>query len=330
MVYLFRNRWVFGLLAVVGAVSSAVAQTPSAYKPDQHIMIKLGDKPERRCVVVSVKAQPDGLVEYQLKAIDNGETLTVFDRPGTVLAKPLPTVDPNAPKPQSSQSDPLLASSIRRPSTGFERPTSAQLAASPFLTQPRTTAPSATEPLPSGIKKTVVVYREPRTKQELVAQQPVELPPSTIASQPKPTPDPVPVQQARTPLVNTTMSDPVSMGFVIPVSNASTTPKTKQYEREDRIVMLGERLRNELKPSARELAAEALAEGAGADSAAVRSQLLTAAANDPAATVRATCVRCLVKIGVRDQALAALILTAKQDPDARVRIEIDRAEELLK
>lgn len=298
MVHRIRRRWLAVALTFAGAVSQAHADTAGAYKPDQHIIVRMGAKGDRRCVVVAVKPQADGSVEYRMKAVDNGEVLTIYDRPGAT-AKPLPAA---------------LAGPAPKPT----------LATGPLMTfaKPAETVPPAKVPDSPRAQPTVVVRRDPPRPATPVLTD-VAMPPSLIGTTLMKA-DPAPA--ARVPTPKLAMSEPVSMGFVIPVNNSQGTPKAKNFDREERIVTLAEKLKNELRPSAREMAAESLAEGAGAESAAVRSPLLTAAANDPSANVRATCVRCLAKIGVRDNAFSAMIANGKLDPDVRVRIEIDRAE----
>jgi hypothetical protein len=53
--------------------------------------------------------------------------------------------------------------------------------------------------------------------------------------------------------------------------------------------------------------------------------LTQAAREDPAATVRAACVRGLVKLNVHTEPVLATLRTLKSDQDARVRQEADAA-----
>lgn len=305
MVHLIRRRWLAAALTLAGAVSPANAD---AYKPDQHIIVRMGAKGDRRCVVVAVKPQADGSVEYRMKAVDNGEVLTIYDRPGAT-AKLLPAALAGLAPMPTLATGPLMT---------FGKPD-----AKPAETVPPAKVPETPRALP-----TVVIRRDPPRPAAPVLVD-VVMPPSLIGSTLMKA-DPAPLTAARVPALKPAMSEPVSMGFVIPVNNSQATPKAKNFDREERVVTLVEKLKTELRPSVRELAAESLAEGAGAESAAVRSPLLTAAANDPSANVRATCVRCLAKIDVRDNAFSAMIANGKLDPDVRVRIEIDRAEDRAK
>src|SRR5262249_2558495 len=81
-------------------------------------------------------------------------------------------------------------------------------------------------------------------------------------------------------------------------------------------------LKDALQPSERQTAAEALIEGATGRSPEVRTALLTAVQQDPAATVRAACLRCLAKQGIRDQVYRDALAAAQRDQDMRVREEL--------
>jgi hypothetical protein len=82
-------------------------------------------------------------------------------------------------------------------------------------------------------------------------------------------------------------------------------------------------LKDALKPSERELAAMQLASMNGPT---VKTALLTAAKEDPAATVRACCLKSLVKIAPHDGAVKKALAEACDDADAKVR---NQATELL-
>ncbi|WP_020468339.1 HEAT repeat domain-containing protein [Zavarzinella formosa] len=362
-----RSRWLATALAFAGIAFQSRADAPVAYKPDQHIIVRIGTKGDRRCVIIAAKPQADGTIEYRMKAIDNGEVLTIYDRPGSGATRPLPAESASQPKPSVS-SDPLLASSLRQP-TGAKN---ADPAKSDDVSKPGDTALATAPTKRDGplhrLQELIPIGSKNQERPAPGVQTPVIVTRANPIRQPQPVPtdmmksasnigtamidgtggmpgktistassgtamvvgEPAPLNMVRRPAALPAVAEPVSLGFVIPVNNSQTTPKARNYEREERIVSLGDKLKNALQPSARENAAELLTEGVGADSAAVRSLLLTAAANDPSANVRATCVRCLVKIGVRDTPFLALLATGKQDPDVRVRLEIDRAEEMLK
>lgn len=88
-------------------------------------------------------------------------------------------------------------------------------------------------------------------------------------------------------------------------------------------------LKEALGPSEREQAAHALANGPRAAYADSVALLLESAEHDPAATVRAACVRCLVKMNVKTPAASALVNRLKADADPRVRTEAEWAQSVL-
>jgi hypothetical protein len=84
-------------------------------------------------------------------------------------------------------------------------------------------------------------------------------------------------------------------------------------------------LRDALYPSQREYAAEALAALDWRTHPQVFDALLTAARDDPAATVRMTCVRCLSSMNVNSSLVAMTFESLKSDSDPRVRNEVEQA-----
>jgi hypothetical protein len=84
-------------------------------------------------------------------------------------------------------------------------------------------------------------------------------------------------------------------------------------------------LHGALLPSQRELAAERLADLDWRTSPQVVDALVTAAHADPAATVRAGCVRSLAKMKVNTVPVVAAVEGLKRDADPRVRLEAEEA-----
>jgi HEAT repeats len=85
-------------------------------------------------------------------------------------------------------------------------------------------------------------------------------------------------------------------------------------------------MRDSVYPSYREWAVEALAtSGNNSRNPQVVDALVAAARNDPAATVRAACVRCLAKMRVNTAPAVMTIQGLKADPDPRVRSAVDQA-----
>ena len=85
-------------------------------------------------------------------------------------------------------------------------------------------------------------------------------------------------------------------------------------------------LRDSLYPSQREWAAESLAalHGSQAQPEVVQG-LVTAAKEDPAPSVRACCVRSIVQLRINTMPAVAVVQGLKDDPDPRVRREVEQA-----
>jgi hypothetical protein len=84
-------------------------------------------------------------------------------------------------------------------------------------------------------------------------------------------------------------------------------------------------LRDSLYPSQREWAADSLAMVDWRTHPQVVQALMTAAKEDPAATVRAGCVRCLAKLNVNTMPVVTAVQALRSDTDPRVRQEAEQA-----
>jgi hypothetical protein len=88
-------------------------------------------------------------------------------------------------------------------------------------------------------------------------------------------------------------------------------------------------LRDSLYPSQREWAAESMAAVDWRNHPQVVQSLTTAAKDDPAATVRAGCVRCLAKMKANTVPVVTVMRDLRRDPDPRVRQEAEQALSVL-
>jgi HEAT repeats len=88
-------------------------------------------------------------------------------------------------------------------------------------------------------------------------------------------------------------------------------------------------LRDSLYPSQREQAAERMCAYDWRANQQVAAALITAAQDDPAATVRMQCIHCLARMRVNSPAALKAIRSLRSDPDSRVRQEADHAEATL-
>jgi hypothetical protein len=84
-------------------------------------------------------------------------------------------------------------------------------------------------------------------------------------------------------------------------------------------------LRNSIYPSEREWAADCLATVDGRSNPQVVQSLLAAAREDPAATVRASCIRNLARMNVPPQMVLTALQSLKADPHPLVQQAIDQA-----
>jgi hypothetical protein len=84
-------------------------------------------------------------------------------------------------------------------------------------------------------------------------------------------------------------------------------------------------LQNSLLPSRREMAAEILSSLDSHQESTIIPALLQAAGADPAPTVRAACVHCLVKMNANSPEVVSVLMNLKADPDLRVRREANQA-----
>src|SRR5205814_10099220 len=105
------------------------------------------------------------------------------------------------------------------------------------------------------------------------------------------------------------------------VSGASAMPEKLQQ--------METALRDSLYPSQREWAAEGLAAMDWRAHPQVVQCLATAAKEDPAPAVRATCVRCLASMKVNTVPVITIVRSLKDDKDPRVRQEAERALSVL-
>ena len=292
------------------------ADVTVASRPKQQIVLKIEGKPDRRCTVVSFTPQADGALLYRLKALDNGEEFVVEDRPNTKAAKPTKESDTQAQVPTG---DPLLGGHESPSKTLVNQPTKM-----PKEPVPLQQVPAHTQ-APVLAKQTPTLPPEPAPLNHPAVRAPETLV-STLPT--PPTTDPVALNAGlKIPTSPPSGADPVPVGYAIPTNPSATrTP----FAGDARLLELRNELHNALRPSHREHAAEELAELSGSESPEVRTLLINAVVEDPSPTVRATCLRCLHKIGVRDRVYTSLLVLAERDPDERVRGEVARLKALEK
>ncbi|MCE9529841.1 MAG: hypothetical protein K8T89_01670, partial [Planctomycetes bacterium] len=125
------------------------------------------------------------------------------------------------------------------------------------------------------------------------------------------------------PVLNDPLSLPTSRNM--PGAGYPTVAIEKQ-----RMLEMMETLKHALRPSERMTAAEDLAKGPFSRGADVHDALLLAAQEDPAGIVRATCIRCLSKLGVRDHKFMTLLAESQEDENPDIRDEAKYAMQKVK
>lgn len=294
------------LAAIVGLGWNATlthAESGPSYTLHQIVMVKQNGKADRSCEVIAVDRQPDGHYVYKLKVKENGQILTIHDAPPST---PTPTNTAKAPEVPTPPPAPLATAT-----TKVQR--------RPLETAPAQTVRSVV-PLPAmpweGSGLSLFPNGTPTTG---------ERPGLARNGRPEPAVLPIIIRRPANPIQEPPiLAQMPEIPTLPPIGSTPTIVQTKQ----EQIDKLGATLRDALLPSHREEAAEQLAESSVASSLAVRSLLMTAAGSDPAGSVRACCIRCLAKIGVRDAGYEALLNAAKNDPHPRVREELQLVQAL--
>ena len=329
--------------------------------PDQVVMLERKRcKPDRRCLVISAKKQQDGSTAYRVKALDNGEIMTIYDRKPKEPAKlPIASVSVT-PSTTRTYSDPQAMQGIKTP------PDVGQTSMpKPAIPQPVAQAPPKTSFFDRFFSKSPPSTPQQASTCTTCKAQPAVPPSSTCASCKNGQPQSVTMTAQTTnklpanstaapgratisameppvvaPPVVVVPSEPLPVGFgpQLPMIAAQMRPQYVEptpirYEapvdpvrqaiaqEQQRTMELKDALKSAERPSHRITAAEELCSGNRAQTADVRAAIMMAAQDDPAGCVRAACIRCLSHQGVRDTAFMTLLVSAQSDKDASVREE---------
>jgi hypothetical protein len=114
---------------------------------------------------------------------------------------------------------------------------------------------------------------------------------------------------------------PAAPAMTLPATTSDKVATPRLDDEQGQFLELKQMLVTAVTPSQRIAAAEAMLMLAPGRLEELRSVLLTAAQDDPAGCVRATCVHCLSKLRTRDQAFQSLLNAAQEDEDGEVREE---------
>jgi len=328
-----------------GTSGAAVrAEKPVPKVEEQVVIIRESGKPDRHCVLVTLKTMADGSRTYVVKANDTGELLTI-DQKGNVepdQGPPIKSADelklvesfdpPKQPKPSAEApiASPAASVAVESVSPESNLPRLKERAVDPLLNPPSidsirtpvSSKPKHVEPKPprkgfiqsffsmdlqSGCDSTCGVC-------ESVVTAPVPL----IAQ----TAEPLPVKGMAMiePPGRSIVADPAPAMIAEPLMvTAGMNLADKGDPDWKKLAELRETLVHGLRPTQRMAAAEDMIAIAPGRLQEVRAALMTAAQEDPAGCVRAACVHCLSKLRTRDQAYINLLDVAQEDEDAEVR-----------
>lgn len=325
-------------LSAADTVTTPVVSPKAPYQPEQTILLKQVDKPDRLCKIMSVSKRADGVWACVVRTADTNEIMTILDpRPAVVAIEaeaPKPTV---AKKPEAitirvaeKDESPVRVASMKTGDAPAAMPVApsapGQVISSRVIKSevcesckpgdikvvaaPKAAKVAKAAPTPV-VKVAPVVVAAP-AKAIVVVETPKEVVGSASISMPAPVPAPVIVAPVASVL-------PVSAS----VPEALTMPTAAELGRmpvAERVSTCLKVIETALKPSDRELACEYLS-GSYAASKEVRSALMATAAGDPAPSVRATCIRCLSKCSPNEPGFAKVVEEACKDANVRIREE---------
>jgi len=131
-----------------------------------------------------------------------------------------------------------------------------------------------------------------------------------------PLPQMPPAQAPQMPPAQAPQTSPAAAPSVVQTSLTVPQPQT---------IWALQALRDAVLPSEREMAVDQLRQCDWKNQPEVVEALTKAAKSDPAATVRAACVRALVRMKVNTVPVVAVLMAMKNDTDLRVRQEVEQA-----
>jgi hypothetical protein len=150
--------------------------------------------------------------------------------------------------------------------------------------------------------------------------------PGNAFSPPYPNVGPPPSMQQAPPITNRGSSQLAMVDRRQPTLPAQAPMQMDQLSSASNTPQLLAVLRDSLYPSQREMAVESLAGQRGAQAQPqIVQALLSAAKNDMAATVRASCVRAIAQLQINTVPAVTVVQSLKNDPDPRVRREVEQA-----
>lgn len=308
---------------------------PAALKPEtvvkteiKIIMVREPGRPDRKCLLTDQKKLPNGSTVYVLKALDNGEIMTISHDPKGETQRtddqksasaPSDLVPPTPGKPMMPTAQPAQTAkpeSEKKP--GFMK---RLFSKEPVDSKPKPPVAAMPPSNPVLLPALPIAPERPMapvvaTAQALDVKVPESNNPGVAKVDLRTSLTPVAVKSTEPPLT----IDPSS------VSQASVGPMPRSLDPQAmKVKGLMESLKNGELPSLRMIAAEDLLHNVPGHMEAIRGALLTAAEEDEAGCVRAACIRCLSKLGTRDESFRTLLESAQDDSDEDVREEAEYA-----
>lgn len=321
-----RRVWALAAASVLSGWANAQTPTtpatnvpaPNASKdaaPEPGVMVlRTAGQPDRKVKVLKSTKQPDGRVITEVKDMTTGETMLVADRaPGGKNDAVAQDVKPTASmvaKPSS------LAADLKTPPTTL-LPKAKSRDTDPLLNAPKSSSPAAmtasAAPLPAD---PVVPDSKPMTQTNAKPAAKSMVMPSAIAPKAQTVPVPMPRTQAPALLPMKAVASANSpIHVVLPVGYVPAEFRMKDETAQDVAA-----LQSASRPSVRQDAATALAEGRYGSRMEVKTILANTAMHDPAPVVRAHCITCLGKLGFTTPEYLGYLRQCSADTDSDVKL----------
>lgn len=252
--------------ATKAAATTAGTSPPQATEPGTMVLRTKG-QPDRKVVILKSTKSDNGRVFTEVRDVATGETFLVADQ-STGGTKDVPAKNPNAmmPKPEAKKA-----------------------AAAPPKAKPREGDPLLTT---SKAKDAPASKSKPVAAAPVAKSEPKKLPASAMNADKNGMPSPFAADKPQPVMMPKVAgaNDPIHV--VLPVGYV---PPEFRMKAETADAMTA--LQSAVRPTARQDAATALAEGRYADKMEIKMALAQSAMHDPAPVVRAHCIDCLSKLG---------------------------------
>lgn len=251
----------------------AAAQSPATPKTQQApepgtMVLRTKGQPDRKVVIVKSTKSDNGRVFTEVRDVATGETFLVADQ-STGGVKDVPAKNPEALKPKPE----------------------AKKAAAPLpKAKPREGDPLL---LPAKSKDTAASKAKPAAAASTTTPaEPKKLPASAMKADKNGMPSPFAADKAQPVMMPKAVAANDPIHVVLPVGYVPPEFRMKKETAETMTT-----LQSAARPTARQDAATALAEGRYADKMEIKSALAHSAMHDPAPVVQAHCIDCLSKLG---------------------------------